>query len=316
MPTIHTPFGPIEALPGAEFHPDGSPRSCIPARACPLETPLGTLVPQYTANTLRRRQMPVVSFHPGGMLRNVPLEDQTVVPTPAGPMPAEQVTLYRDGALNRIFPLNGALSGYWTQEDEVRLAEPLALDTPVGPVEALFIALHFNLAGGLRSMTLWPTETIEVPSPLGSIRARIGVSFFDSGALSALEPAGPTAVRTPLGELLAFDADAIGLCGDACSLRFRENGSLLGLKTAHHAFDVVQENRRVRRIGPALRTNPCDGERIEAAPMALEFGGGRVSFRIADQPRISAAFADVSPAPFHAPLPSLNAACVRKADAW
>ncbi len=316
MPIIHTLFGSIEALPGAEFHPDGSPRSCIPARACPLETPLGTLVPQFTANTLRRRQLPVVSFHPGGMLRNVPLETQTVVPTPAGPISAEQVTFYRDGALNRIFPLNGALSGYWTQEDEVRLAEPLSLETPVGPVEALFIALHFNPAGGVRSLTLWPSETLDVPSPQGSIATRIGVSFFDSGALCSLEPATPTAVSTPIGRLLAFDADALGLCGDACSLRFRENGSLFGLKTAHHAFDVVQENGRVRRISPALRTNPCDGERTEAAPMALEFASGRASFEVADRLRISAAFADVTPAPFHPPLPSLNAACVRKADAW
>jgi hypothetical protein len=316
MPTIHTPFGVIEALPGVESYPDGSIRSCIPAQACPLETPLGTLVPQFTANTLRKRQLPALSFHPCGMLKNVPLEEQTVVPTPAGPMPAEQVTFHECGALNRIFPLNGALSGYWSQEDEAQLAVPLALDTPVGPVEALFISLHFNQSGGLRSLTLWPSQTLNVPSPLGSIKARIGVSFFDSGALSSLEPAKPTMVRTPIGELLAFDADAVGVSGDACSLRFRENGSLLGLKTAHHAFDVVQENGRVRRISPVLRTNPCDGERTEAAPMALEFGSGRVSFKVGNRPRASAAITDVSVAPFHPPLPCLNAACVRKADAW
>ena len=40
---------------------------------------------------------------------------------------AEQVSFYESGALKRIFPLNGTLSGYWTQEDEAKLATPLTL---------------------------------------------------------------------------------------------------------------------------------------------------------------------------------------------
>ena len=316
MPTITTPFGPIDALPGAEFHPDGSVRSCIPARACPLETPLGTLVPQFTANTHRKRQLPAISFHPGGMLKNVPLEEQVVVPTPAGPMPAEQVTFHHCGALNRLFPLNGTLSGFWTQEDEARLAVPLALDTPMGPVESIFIAIHFNPGGALRSLTLWPGRTLDVPSPLGSVEARIGVSFFDSGALSSLEPARPTAVLTVLGVLQAFDADAIGICGDANSLRFRENGSLLGLKTAAHAFDVVQENGRVHRLAPLLRRNPCDGKTLEPAPLALDFGGGRVGFTVGQKARVSAAVGDVTALPFHPPLPSLKPLCTHGQGMW
>ena len=316
MPTITTPFGVIETLPGVEYFPDGSVRSCIPSRACHLSTPLGPLVPQFTANTLRRRQLPAMTFHPNGMLRNVPLEEQTAVPTPAGPVPAEQVTFYPCGALRRVFPLNGTLNGYWTQQDETSLAAPLALDTPVGPVEALFISLNFNPQGGLRSLTLWPGSTLDVPSPLGSIAARIGVSFFDSGALSSLEPACPVPVPTPLGSLLAYDPDAIGICGDSNSLRFRENGSLLALKTTAHAFDVTLENGRVRRLNPTLRRNPCDGERLEAAPLTLEFGGGRVSIRTSDRAKVSAASRDVTAAPFHPPLPVLGAVCAMGAGKW
>ena len=107
MPIIITPFGAIDALPDTEFFPDGSVRSCIAARACPLITPLGMLVPQFTANTLRKRQLPAISFHPNGMIRNLPLEEQILVCTPAGVLPAEQVSFYESGALKRIFPLNG-----------------------------------------------------------------------------------------------------------------------------------------------------------------------------------------------------------------
>lgn len=316
MPTITTPYGPVEALPGAEFHPDGSVRSCIPAIACPLITPLGVLVPQFTANTQRKRHLPAMLFHPGGRLRNLPLEEQTVVPTPLGLLPAEQVTFFESGALKRLFPLNGTLSGFWTQEDEAALAAPLALDTPLGPVETAVISLNFSGQGGLRSLTLWPSRTLEVPCPLGAVTARIGVSFYDSGAIRSLEPAAPTAVTTALGPLMAFDADAVGISGDSNSLRFRENGSLLGLVTAAHAFDVVQENGRVRRIEPPLRRNPCDGQSLEVGPLALEFASGRVSIGRPGQPKISAAVTDVTAVPFHQPLPSMQRLCTMGAGAW
>lgn len=316
MPIITTPFGPIDALPRAEFYPDGSVRSCTPACACPLDTPLGTLIPQFTANTLRKRQLPVIFFHPNGTLRTLPLEERTVVPSPAGPIAAEQVTFHDCGALKRLFPLNGKLSGYWTQRDEETLAEPIGLETPLGPVEALIIGLCFNRQGGVRSLTLWPGQTLDVPCPQGTIEARIGVSFFDSGAISSLEPARPVHVSTPLGKLLAYDPDAIGICGDGNSLRFRENGSLLGLRTTANAFDVVQENGRVRRISPPLRRDPCEGVRVEAAPLALEFGSGRVWFPLPGGGRVSAAVGDVTALPFHPPLPALNAACSMGSGRW
>lgn len=316
MPTIHTSFGTLDVLPGPECFPDGSPCSCIAARPQSLFTPLGPLAPQYTAHALRKRQLPAISFHQNGMIRNLPLEEQTWVSTPQGPMPAEQVTFYDTGALKRVFPLNGTLSGYWTQEDEAALAEPMALDTPIGLVEALIVSAYFSPQGSLRSLTLWPGQTIDVPSPVGAVTARIGVSFFDSGALKSLEPATPSAVPTPVGELLAFDSDAVGICGDENSLRFRENGALLGLKTLAHAFDVKLENGRVCRVTPPLRRNPCDGERMEAAPLSLEFGSGRVSLVGAGFSRLLASTTGVQAAPFFLPLQPLPSLCTMGAGTW
>lgn len=82
MPTIQTPFGTLDVLSDPEFFPDGSPRWCIVEGAHSLVTPLGTLVPQFTANALRKRQLPVISFHQNGMIRNLPLEEQAWVSTP------------------------------------------------------------------------------------------------------------------------------------------------------------------------------------------------------------------------------------------
>ena len=316
MPLIITPFGAIDALPDTEFFPDGSVRSCIAARSCTLSTPLGPLVPQFTASSLRKRQLPAISFHPNGMIRNLPLEEQILVCTPAGVLPAEQVSFYESGALKRIFPLNGTLSGYWAQEDEARLATPPTVDTPFGPVETLAISLYFSPSGALRSLTLWPGTTLEVPTPLGGITARVGVSFFDSGVLRSLEPAEPVSVATPVGDLLAYDPDAIGICGDNNSLRFRENGFLCGLTSTAHAFDVVLENGRVRRLAPPLRRHPCDGERMEAGPLYLEFRPGVVGISSADPSRLFAAVENVTPSRFFLPLPSLSPMCSMGAGKW
>lgn len=316
MPTITTSFGPIEALPGAELFPDGSVRSCRAARACPLDTPIGTLVPQHNASTLRKRQLPAILFHPNGMIRNLPLEEQVMVPTPLGPIPAELVTFHDSGELKRVFPLNGALNGYWNQEDELRLAAPMDLETPAGPVRAMFLSLYFSSRGSLRSLTLWPGQTIDVPSPLGSVAARIGLSFFDSGAIRSLEPAAPWAVPTPVGEVLAWNPDAIGISGDANSLRFRENGGLLGLVTSTNSFDVTLENGRMRRVSPPLRRHPCDAGRMEAGPLALEFGGGTVAFASSDLPRLSVASAGVAVTGFAPPLPSLSVSCAMGRVTW
>lgn len=316
MPTIHTPFGTLDVLSGPEFFPDGSPCSCIAARPQSLSTPLGPLVPQYTAHALRKRQLPAISFHHNGIIRNLPLEEQTLVSTPLGPMPAEQVTFYDSGALKRVFPLNGTLSGYWAQEDEAALAEPMTLDTPIGLVEALIVSVYFSPGGSLRSLTLWPGQAIDVPSPVGAVTARIGVSFFDSGALKSLEPAIPSAVPTPVGELVAFDSDAVGICGDENSLRFRENGALWGLKTHAHAFDVTLENGRVCRVNPPLRRHPCDSERMGVASLSLEFGSGRVSLTGEGGVRMIAPVEEVHASRFVLPMQALSPRCTMGAGKW
>ena len=75
-------------------------------------------------------------FHESGRLKCLPLETQTIVATPAGDIPAEMLTFHPDGSLSRIFPLNGKLSGYWSQDDEAKLAAPLTMLTPVGVLTA------------------------------------------------------------------------------------------------------------------------------------------------------------------------------------
>jgi len=316
MPIIHTPFGSVEALPHVEYYADGAVRSCIAARACPLSTPVGVVVPQYTANTLRKRQLPAILFYPNGMIRTLPLEEQAMVSTPLGLLPAEQITLYPDGALKRVFPLNGTLSGYWAQEDECRLAESLILETPFGPLEAMILAIYFGPNGTLRSLTFWPKQIVDIPSPLGTLPVRIGVSFYDCGAIRSVEPSAPWSVPTPIGRISAWDPDAVGVNGDINSLRFNENGSLLGVRTTAHSFDLTLETGRKRRVAPPMRRHPCDDTRTVAGPVELEFGEGTVCFSSADLSRLTVSVDGIAVSAFSPPLAIFSAGCSGGGEQW
>jgi len=246
-----------------------------------LLTSIGPLAPQRSTDELRRKELVPVSRHPSGVPRSVPLERQTVVQTPAGPLPAELVTFYPSGALKRVFPLNGRLSGYWTQEDEASLAQPLRLQTPQGVWEASVISVCFHENGALRSVALWPDESVRVSTPLGDVETRMGVSFWPDGSLRSLEPAHPQPLPTPVGEVMAFDPDAVGVTGDAGSLRFGANGALLSLSTVQTCVQVSAPGRRHARICPAWRESLCGLEEREPVPLGLEFLSGTLALHSA-----------------------------------
>ncbi|MGE4505985.1 MAG: hypothetical protein AB7D51_11605 [Desulfovibrionaceae bacterium] len=306
---VHTAYGPIPALKAVTLHASGAVRACVAASACTLESPVGPLVPQFTANTLRKRRLPEIALHENGVPRILPLEEQTVVTTPLGPMPAELVAFHHTGELRRVFPLNGALSGFWSQEDEAALAAPMPLATPAGEIAARIIGVHFSPSGALRSLTLWPGECATLPTPAGLLCVRIGMAFHDDGSLRSVEPASPVPVHTPLGELAAFDPDAVGISGDANSLRFGPGGRVDGLTTIRHGFDIEEPGGAPRRVDPPLRKSYCDGETPEIVPLELDFQDARVVIRAEGRLLAEAPLGSVRAHGFLPPLPRLVPAC-------
>lgn len=309
MPIVETPFGPIEALPRVEYHPSGAVRSCIAAAPSPLRAPCGELVPQYRSIALRKRRLPAISFHENGMPRTLPLEEQTPVDTPLGTLPAEQVTFHDCGAVHRVFPLNGCLSGYWSQEDEGRLASPLEVRSPAGPVAASLVAVRFARDGALLGLTLWPGEVADVACPCGTLPVRVGVAFAPDGSVRSVEPARPMAVHTPLGEVLAFDPDAVGVTGDVNSLGFDETGAVARFSTVSNAFDIARPGADDLCIEPPMRVNPCDGETREPGPLHVRIEGGVATFHRDGAPPVSAPLGRISVRRFARPLPILSPAC-------
>ncbi|MBG0775841.1 MAG: hypothetical protein H0S85_05330 [Desulfovibrionaceae bacterium] len=279
MQTLSTPHGAVHVSGPVEWTPDGRVRSCQPCGESVLHTGLGDLTPQHTTDDLRRRTVQSLEFHDNGMLKSLPLERPTVVQTPAGPMRAEMVTFHPGGAVSRVFPLNGRLSGYWSQEDEAALAEPVVLATPLGVKALRVIGVSFGPGGWLRSLTLWPDERLEVETPAGRVSARMGVSFFEDGQVRSLEPAEPVAVRTPVGSVRAFDPDAVGVNGDVGSLSFAPGGALRTVSTVHTAVAVAWPGRLPETHSPQTRESLCGEGDLELVPMRLEFDADSLRIR-------------------------------------
>jgi len=278
MKEVNTLYGILKGVSYMDCYPDGTLRDCVVTEPHQLLTPFGMLVPLFQDNEVRRKAGKPIIFYPNGILKNLPLQDKTGIPTPLGILPTECLTFYEDGSLHRIFPLDGKLSGYWTEEDERELAYEMDFQLSCGQFKSRIIGIQFYPNGPLKSITLWPGELVSVKSPLGPMEVRTGLSFYFGGQLKSLEPARPTPVQTPLGTLYAYDCRALGLNGDVNSLCFSEEGTLVSLMTSTDEIEMTGKAGEKHLFSPGYSPNLFDPEALDPVPLKVEFASNKVLF--------------------------------------
>lgn len=160
------------------------------------------------------------------MVNAVSLEEQQNILTPIGEFPAELVTFYDTGELKRIFPLDGKISGFGSEEDERTLHVPFSFSFDFSEFTALLSSLCFYRSRAIRSIPLFPGEVISVRTPLGGeIRVRNGFSLYESRRLESAEPAVPTPVLTPIGLITTYDTTRWASARTAIPLRLMRRGA-------------------------------------------------------------------------------------------
>ncbi|QLA15414.1 hypothetical protein [Desulfolutivibrio sulfoxidireducens] len=271
METIVTRFGRLRVEGPIERYPDGAVRAVLPAPGSVLQTPLGAFTPRYGSEDERKKTGASLEFHGDGSLRSVMLEERTTVPTPAGPILAEQILFYPHGAIRRVFPLCGRTSAYWSEEDEARLVDPFPVATSQGVITARFMGIGFDAVGRLKSLTLFPGEIVDLATPAGRLPVRIGAAFYPDGAVRSVEPGRPTRVHTPVGVVLAYDPDATGVTGDVNSLEFDQTGRLVRAATVRTLVTIRAQDGSKREVRPAFRESLCGNARTEPVAMWLTF---------------------------------------------
>ncbi|MFT8394657.1 hypothetical protein [Propionibacterium sp.] len=211
---------------------DGTMSECTLSEPNVVHTACGDFVPHYSEPDVRTKDLKSMSFYPSGAVRTISLEQQTLVPTVLGALPAELVTFYETGELDSVFPLNGQISFSWSEAEERKLAKPFAFSFSFGEFTTTVINVRFYPTGEVKSLTMWPGESIKLKTPAGFYPCRAGLRLHPSGALASFEPAMPIAIRTPIGFVQAYDVDAFTMAGDQNSVRFDEDGHLTHVSTS------------------------------------------------------------------------------------
>ena len=118
---METKYGDLKGVIGIETYSTGAIMSCKVTEKNILKTKLGELIPQFENKEERRKITGTLEFYENGDLKAISLDDKISIWTTVGLIPAEKIIFYPGDKIKRIFPLNGKLSGYWTEENEYGL---------------------------------------------------------------------------------------------------------------------------------------------------------------------------------------------------
>jgi len=269
------------ALAGVESYscyPDGELLGVKLSEKNMLVTQAGELIPAYT-ETHRRKNKYSVEFYSCGKIKKIALDEIQKVQTPLGELPAELIIFFETGEIKRVFPLDGKISGLWTEQEEKKLATPLLFNLPFTTFSAIIGGIAFYQNGVIRSITLFPGETVPIATKYGEIRTHNGFSMYESGNLESLEPSAPVAIQTPIGDLTAFDPNAIGINADINSLVFDEDGKVLRLTTVKNRIAAKTADGQLL-FSPREVINPLDDESMitEGLKISFDYTANTVKF--------------------------------------
>lgn len=268
-------YGPLTGITFLETYTDGSPKGCAFDEPNTINTPVGILVPNYGAANLRNREGLALEFFKSGQIKSIDLENATEVITSLGTLSAERISFYENGRIHRLFPLNGRINGYWTEHDEYTLAKPMAFDLAVGAFSAKVVSLCFYESGALKSLTMWPQETIEINSPDGLVKVRYGFSLYENGQLKSFEPALPEPIVTPIGIVIAYDSNAHGINCDENSVNYSPAGVIRSLITGNNGLMITAPEGK-QFVQPLMKPGTLDPEILVPEPMTIVFSDDKM----------------------------------------
>jgi len=276
---IQFPGGELAGVESYSCYPGGELLGVKLAEKNMLATQAGELIPAYT-ETNRRKNKYSVEFYQCGAIKKIALEEVRKVQTPLGELPAELALFFETGEIKRIFPLDGKISGMWSEKEEKALAIPLSFELPFTAFTAIIGGIAFYRSGAIRSITLFPGETVTIATKYGEITAKNGFSIYETGKLESLEPSVPVVIQTPIGAITAFDPNALGINADINSLVFDEDGRVLSLSTVLNRVAAQTADKKVLRFAPRQVVNPLDGESMltEGLKISFDYSADTVKF--------------------------------------
>lgn len=268
---MKTKYGIIKGIISKEVYQNNSLKSCKINEYNEIVTEYGKFVPLFEDNEVRKKHTESMTFYDNGNIKSLHLNEQANIKYMGKEYLAELITFYATGKIKRIFPLNGKLSGYWTEENEESLASNMNFDFEFGNVNKKIIGVQFYESGEIKSLTFWPKEIFTLKLPDGELKGRIGLSLYKSGKIKSVEPSKSFVVKTQIGELRAFDSTPNGINGDSNSLNFYEDGRIKSMKTTRNKVKVSDVNG-IEKIFEAYSVpSKFNLEMFDFVPLKIDF---------------------------------------------
>ena len=234
-------------------------------------------IPVYELSNPRGKEIPAIVLLKNGDIKALALQEATEVATEYGKIKVEKIIFYQDGKFKRLFFLNGRLSGFWSEEDEYNLAKEYCFNLSFGKINAKFISMQLYNSQRLKSLTLWPKEVVDVEVNNIKIKTRIGISLFEDGTIQSCEPMLPININTPIGEIEAYDKNAIGIHGEDNSLKFNRDGSIHYLITSTNIINVFNDKGElIAKHSPREERLFVNSDILDVITISIEFEGDRV----------------------------------------
>lgn len=235
-----------------------------------VTTSAGVLKARFSELDHRSRDRESIIYYPDGEVRSVYLEGVQMIQTPIGEKPAELITFYKSGKVKRVFPSYGKISGFWSEEEEKDRFPIGTIRVLNTEITARISCYNFYEDGAIKSITLYPGETVEFIWKKKLWKARYGMSFYPGGELAAFEPATTTKVELLNGVFEAYDSMAVGITGDRGSLIFYQDGRIKALKSCTSALCQIGKTKVV--VKPEKIPSPMDIEVSIVMPVLYQFG--------------------------------------------
>lgn len=285
MKEIDTKHGVLKGITYFETYPDGKLKNCKVNTRNVIKKEYALLIPQFEDSEARRKDKSSISFYQNGEIKSISLNKKTEIKTKTGVYSAERILFYESGEIKCIFPLDGKVTGYWSEEDEYELAENFSFDLKCGKIKNKVINIRFYKDEAIKNITLWPGEKAVIKIPEKELEIRTGLSLYPDGSLESCEPDYPTPVQSPIGNITAYDCNALGINADLNSLSFSQSGQIKSLKTSTDIIEIIDNDGAITTIKPGLKPHLFNNKIKLTEPISIKFEEGFVYFNVFNKSR-------------------------------
>ena len=275
---INCKYGVLKGVYNSSYYENGILAQCSVSKKCELSTVYGKMYPTFDVEDDRKRVLHTIEFFENGDLKSISLDFPLTIKNSYGEFSAEKIIFFDSGIVKKIFPLNGKISGYWSEEDEWKLAEKYKFKVGEVEFDNKIMSISFYEDGNVKNVKLWKNESVLIKLGVETIKAIGTISFYKNGSIKSFDPEKELKIITRFGEITCNRKIHENIFGECDSIVFDEMGNIKKIHTLQEIFHL-KVGDAILTIRQNEKTSPCNEFIKIKEPVKIEFKeNGIISF--------------------------------------